>query len=61
MRPTGKVRVARILAYDFTTPCPLCGYGIPPIELIRTGRNTMICPACRQEFFVPEIEGYSTS
>ena len=59
---TGKMRVAQIRAYDFTTPCPLCGYRIPPIDLLRTGRNTMICPSCRQPFFIPDlVEGLSTS
>ncbi len=62
MRMTGTMRVARIRAYDFSTPCPLCNYKIPPIELIRTGRNTMICPACSQPFFIPDlVEGLSTS
>jgi len=62
MRMTGSVRVARIRAYDFSTPCPLCGYKIPPNKISRTGRNTIICPECKQEFFIPDLkEGYSTS
>jgi hypothetical protein len=32
------------------TPCPLCGYAIPPEEVRRTGFEKMVCPKCEKEF-----------
>lgn len=36
--------------YDLTTPCTLCGYKIPPREILRTSFEKMLCPQCKQEF-----------
>jgi len=48
--------------FDLTTPCTLCGYKIPPIELLRTGWYTVKCPKCEKEFSLPEPpKGCSTS
>ena len=32
--------------FDLTIPCALCGYKIPPNELLRTGWSTIKCPKC---------------
>jgi uncharacterized Zn finger protein len=32
--------------FDFSLPCPLCGYSIQPMELIRTGFHLVKCPKC---------------
>ena len=48
--------------FDLTTPCTLCGYKIPPNELMRTGWYTLKCPKCEKEFSLPEPpKGCSTS
>jgi hypothetical protein len=36
--------------FDFSTPCPECGYIIQPEELELTGFSKMRCPKCRKEF-----------
>jgi hypothetical protein len=36
--------------FDFSTPCPECGYIIQPEELELTGFSKMRCPQCRKEF-----------
>lgn len=35
--------------FDLTHPCPLCGYKIPPSELIHTNGEHVRCPKCGQE------------
>jgi hypothetical protein len=37
-------------SFDLTTECPLCGYKIPPSELLRTGWASIKCPKCEGEF-----------
>lgn len=36
--------------FDLTTPCTLCGYKIPPNELMRTSFSKANCPQCKREF-----------
>jgi ssDNA-binding Zn-finger/Zn-ribbon topoisomerase 1 len=36
--------------FDFSTPCPECGYIIQPEDLELTGFSKMRCPKCRKEF-----------
>lgn len=31
-------------------PCPLCGYRIPPAQILRVGWDQVQCPACRHPF-----------
>lgn len=40
---------------DLTTPCPLCGYRIPPAEILRVGYHLVKCPRCQQTF--DEMDG----
>lgn len=35
---------------DLTIPCPLCGYRIPPAEILRTGWSTIRCSGCGKDF-----------
>jgi endogenous inhibitor of DNA gyrase (YacG/DUF329 family) len=37
-------------SFDLTTPCPVCGYAIPPAELLRVGWHLVQCPACYKVF-----------
>jgi hypothetical protein len=40
-------RAAQILkVFDLTLPCALCGYAIPPTELLHVGWHDIKCPAC---------------
>jgi hypothetical protein len=32
--------------FDLTLPCALCGYAIPPNELLHVGWHDIKCPAC---------------
>lgn len=40
---------------DLTTPCPLCGYRIPPAEIMRVGNHLANCPRCHRTF--DEMDG----
>ena len=35
---------------DRTTPCPWCGYRIPPDEILRVSYNLVNCPKCHRTF-----------
>lgn len=37
------------LSFDLTHQCPLCGYKIPPSELIHVDGENILCPACWKE------------
>lgn len=37
-------------SFDLTTPCLLCGYRIPPYEILRTGWSRILCPLCGKDF-----------
>jgi Zn finger protein HypA/HybF involved in hydrogenase expression len=37
---------------ELKTPCTLCGYGIPPNEMMRLDFVRAYCPACKQDFIV---------
>jgi phage FluMu protein Com len=44
-------RAAQILkVFDLTLTCALCGYVIPPNELLHVGWHDIKCPACRGVF-----------
>jgi hypothetical protein len=32
--------------YDLTHPCPLCGYKIPPGEILHIDGEHILCPKC---------------
>ncbi len=34
--------------FDFSVPCPLCGYKIQPNELMRLASHIIKCPKCRR-------------
>jgi predicted Zn finger-like uncharacterized protein len=36
--------------FDFSLPCPACGYKIQPSELLRLASHTVKCPRCGQVF-----------
>jgi predicted Zn finger-like uncharacterized protein len=36
--------------FDFSLPCPACGYKIQPNELMRFNSGTVKCPGCGQVF-----------
>jgi len=36
-------------SFDLTTPCPQCGYKIPPAEMMRLDRKHMHCPKCGKD------------
>jgi hypothetical protein len=36
--------------FDFSLPCPLCGYKILPIELMRLASHIILCPKCSGTF-----------
>ena len=36
--------------FDFSLPCPLCGYQIQPNELMRLGSLIIQCPKCSGTF-----------
>jgi len=36
--------------FDFSLPCPACGYKIQPNELLRLASHTVKCPRCGQVF-----------
>jgi DNA-directed RNA polymerase subunit RPC12/RpoP len=40
--------------FDLTTPCPECGYKIPPNELLRIDGERMRCPACKRDVLIPQ-------
>jgi DNA-directed RNA polymerase subunit RPC12/RpoP len=46
------LRVRRIdpRTFDLTFPCPLCGYRIPPAEILRLTFNIVQCSSCKQPF-----------
>jgi predicted RNA-binding Zn-ribbon protein involved in translation (DUF1610 family) len=48
---TRKIDQAKVLA-SLTTPCPKCGYAIPPNETQRVSFTEMRCPKC-QVVFIP--------
>jgi predicted RNA-binding Zn-ribbon protein involved in translation (DUF1610 family) len=35
--------------FDLTHPCPVCGYKIPPNELLRVDGTNIRCPKCGAE------------
>jgi hypothetical protein len=37
-------------SFDLTLPCPLCGYDIPPAEILRLAFDIVQCPVCKQPF-----------
>jgi rubredoxin len=43
-------RSKRLPDFDFSLPCPACGYKIPPNQLMRLASHTIQCPACRHVF-----------
>ena len=36
--------------FDFSVPCPLCGYKIQPNELMRLASHIIRCPKCSGVF-----------
>ena len=36
-------------SFDLTTPCPECGYKVPPNELMPLDRERMRCPKCGKD------------
>ncbi len=36
--------------FDFSLPCPLCGYSIQPNELMRLASHIIQCPKCGGAF-----------
>lgn len=49
-------------SFDLTTPCLLCGYRIPPNEILRTGWSLIRCPSCGLDFdSMPEKKPQSAS
>jgi len=36
--------------FDFSLPCPLCGYKIQPSELMRLAARITQCPKCGGKF-----------
>jgi ribosomal protein L37AE/L43A len=36
--------------FDFSLPCPLCGYTIQPNELMRLAAHIIQCPKCGESF-----------
>jgi DNA-directed RNA polymerase subunit RPC12/RpoP len=39
--------------FDLSTPCPECGYRIPPSELMRLDNERMRCPECQHDVPIP--------
>jgi Zn-finger nucleic acid-binding protein len=37
-------------SFDFSLPCPLCGYKIQPNELMRLASHIIKCPKCSGVF-----------
>jgi DNA-directed RNA polymerase subunit RPC12/RpoP len=37
-------------SFDLTLPCPICGYRIPPSEILRLANHIVQCPSCKQPF-----------
>lgn len=37
-------------SFDLSAPCPLCGYRIPPGEIMGTSWSLIHCPSCGQGF-----------
>ena len=46
--------------FDLTTPCPACGYKIPPAELMMLDFKRMRCPNCKQDVEAPTVKSGST-
>jgi ribosomal protein S27AE len=46
---TRKINLEKVLA-SLTTPCPKCGYAIPPNETRRISFTEMKCPKCQAVF-----------
>jgi ribosomal protein S27AE len=44
-----KINLAKVLA-ALNTPCPKCGYSIPPGEKRRVDFEHMQCPKCGERF-----------
>jgi predicted RNA-binding Zn-ribbon protein involved in translation (DUF1610 family) len=42
----GCFRPSPLLNFDFSLPCPLCGYKIQPNELMRLESHIIRCPKC---------------
>ncbi|MGA7137941.1 MAG: hypothetical protein WBZ14_09745 [Terriglobales bacterium] len=40
-----KIDLEKVLA-SLATPCPQCGYEIPPAELRRISTTEVLCPKC---------------
>lgn len=36
-------------SFDLTTPCPSCGYRVPPSEMVRLDFELMRCPMCGKD------------
>lgn len=44
-----KINCAKVQA-ALNTPCPKCGYAIPPGEIRRIDCDRMECPQCSEQF-----------
>ena len=40
-------------SFDLTHPCPVCGYKIPPAEILHIDGTHICCPRCKSETEYP--------